>query len=783
MNRRIAAAWVTVVLSAAAAGPATLPAGSVQVDFGRGEVKAGWAGVSADPYADGRGCGWVGSPSLRFETQSRPDQLRRDFAASDAPATFRVHLGRPGRYRLSVVAGDMRRDHTLAVTTDAASPPLPAVRTRASQYATLVATVDVTRPTLDLTLAPGEGGWAVNGLTVVPVETAEPPRIVTDFVEPNEPAPPDWRHVADRPDPTAPLVAAFLKAAPKAEGVAVDRLDYLRLIEGDVDFWRAYQNADGAIVDPYLKQEWQYSTPCFAFAAAQLAASLNRADLVEPAARALDWATVRLSQHRAATGHEDFFPPPIAHAMELLKPKVPADRYAKWAAALRSYRPYGGYEMALGSMNWNVVALAGESMFHDSGVRDDTAYVEDSLAAQSHLWAGDWGVYGEGPVPYDAWPRLFLCDMLAHGYRGPYRDAIGETLRRGALTGLFMQGPTGEMPVGQRSSQHVWNEALQCALFEDAAARTPALAGPFKRAAALSLNAMRQWERPTGEFQIVHNHADPADRFGFEIYSATSQYNLMACTTLCVAYQRAAATEHAAATVAPADVGGFVLDLRTPFHTVIANAGGTYVEIDTAGSGHYSPTGLLRVHRAGVPATIGPSDGLVADASPVYPPGAPTTTAAVGVAWQVGGRWRRLAEVLGESVHADLTVTEQAPARVAFAIRYTGDLGGPAAVVERYVVTPGRVEQASDVEGYAGPLRVVAPVLANDGRSATTVDVDGDAVSVRLGNGVERFAVAGSTAAVVQRPQQYAFRNGWAQLATFDVPHGPATLAITPGHD
>ena len=778
MKQRMAA-WAAVLMSVAA-GPATVPAGSVRIDFGQGEVKAGWTGAAAEAYADGRGCGWVGSPPLRFETQTRPDQLRRDFAASDTAATFRVRLGRPGRYRLSVVAGDMRRDHTLTVTTDAASPPLPVVRTRASQYATLVATVDVTRPTLDLTFAPGDGGWAVDGLTVVPVDAAEPPRIVTDFIEADEPAPPDWRQVADRPDPTAPLVAAFLKAAPKVNGTTVDRLDYLRLIESDVDHWRQHQNGDGAIVDPYLKQEWQYSTPCFAFAAAQLAVALHRDDLVEPAARALDWATVRLSQHRAATGHEDFFPPPIAHAMALLKPRVPADRYARWVATLRSYRPFGGYEMAMGSMNWNVVALAGESMFHDLGVRDDAEYVDDSLAAQSHLWASDWGVYGEGPVPYDAWPRLFLADMV-HGYRGPYRDAIGETLRRGALTGLFMQSPTGEMPVGQRSSQHVWNEALQCALFEDAAARMPALAGAFKRAAAMSLAAMRQWKRPTGEFQIVHNHVDPADRFGFEIYSATSQYNLMACATLCTAYQWAAATEHAPATVAPAEVGGFVLDLRLPFHTVIASAGGTYVEIDTAGSGHYSPTGLLRVHRGGVPATIGPSDGLVADPSPQYPPGSPTTTAAVGVSWQVNGQWRRLAEVLGDAVHAELTVTEQTPARVAFAIRYAGDLGGPTAIVERYVVTSGRVEQTSDVEGYAGPVRVVAPVLANNGRSATTVDVGRDAVSVRLGDGVERFTVAGSTAAV--GPQQYAFRNGWAQLATFDLPHGPATLVVTPGRE
>ena len=230
----------------------------------------------------------------------------------------------------------------------------------------------------------------------------------------------------------------------------------------------------------------------------------------------------------------------------------------------------------------------------------------------------------------------------------------------------------------------------------------------------------------------------------------------------------------------PADVGGFVLDLREPFHKVIANAGGTYVEIDTAGDGHYSPTGLLRVHQTGVTPSIGPSDGLVAHPSPVYPKGAVTTTAAVGIAWKgVDGSWKRLAEFMGDKVHADLAVHEQTPARVAFTIRYTGDFGGPTAVVERYVVTAGRVEQTSTVEGLSGPVQIVVPVLANDGREATRVDVRAGRVAVRLGDSVERFAVDGATTTAVG-PQMYAFRNGWAQLATFDVAGNGATLVITP---
>jgi len=46
---------------------------------------------------------------------------------------------------------------------------------------------------------------------------------------------------------------------------------------------------------------------------------------------------------------------------------------------------------------------------------------------------------------------------------------------------------------------------------------------------------------------------------------------------------------------APADAGGFVIEL--PEHgLILANAGGVYVEIETAADPHYDSTGLHRVH-------------------------------------------------------------------------------------------------------------------------------------------------------------------------------------------
>ena len=142
-----------------------------------------------------------------------------------------------------------------------------------------------------------------------------------------------WGMAAAWDDPVAPYLRQFradLKNAPAVRPTGLTRKDYLKLITGEVELFKGRQNADGAIIDPYLKVEVQYSTPAFALAAAALVAHDGRADLLEPAARAMDWSVKTLSEHHAAGGHEDFFAPLIANALPLLKPRVGPARAAKW---------------------------------------------------------------------------------------------------------------------------------------------------------------------------------------------------------------------------------------------------------------------------------------------------------------------------------------------------------------------------------------------------------------------------------------------------------------------
>ena len=68
-------------------------------------------------------------------------------------------------------------------------------------------------------------------------------------------------------------------------------------------------------------------------------------------------------------------------ALPLLKGKVDAGRYAQWEKNLRSFDPGKTYRMSGG--NWNVVAVSGEWLFHQEGLRPNTRFIEQSLAPKT----------------------------------------------------------------------------------------------------------------------------------------------------------------------------------------------------------------------------------------------------------------------------------------------------------------------------------------------------------------------------------------------------------------
>ncbi len=704
--------------------------GRLRLDFG-GATPApapGFVRVGTETYTEPRGYGWVSAAglSIRDRGGSAPG---RDFVFGTVARVFRIGSLSPGRYRLSVLSGDMTfGDHftRLQVAGVDGGEPLPVLHPSYAQFAELTATLVVPdgAATIDITIDAPTNNWVINALSLEPTVDPEPVRVtLTD-----EPIPSRWGPILGSPDPTAPLLGGHRtrSADRSVRPTGLRRADYLRLISSEVDFWKTRQDADGAIIDPYLNREFQYSTPAFAHAAATLVSYAGRDDLLEPAALALDWSACTLAERTAASAHEDFFPPMIAHAIRLLEPHVPTERSTAWKTDVGRFEPFLTYRSAVGANNWNIVAASGEALFQMMGLRVAShRYPEASFATQGAHFDTSYGLYLEGPMAYDHFPRLWLGDLVARGYSGAYQAELTESLRRAAITSLFMQSPIGELPAGGRSAHHQWNEAEQCVTYEIFGARALAagdteLAAYFKRGARLALRSMLRWVRPSGEMQIVKNWMDPAENFGYESYSGHSQYNLLPMSMLAIAYEHAAATDGVRERPAPADVGGYLLHLE-PLHKVVANAGGAYVEIDTAGDHHYDATGFIRAHFSGHSPQLGSSDSLLAAPRYRVPDGPEAPTTGMGVAWEAtSGEWRHFGELEPSQTQEVIVLPTRLRADdVRFSVRYNGDFGGGVtAVEERFALTPRDTRVTTLLRGYDGPVRRVVPVLSHDGPDA-----------------------------------------------------------------
>lgn len=581
------------------------------------------------------------------------------------------------------------------------------------------------------------------------------------------------------------------------------RKDYLPVIAGVVDYWKHFQNPDGAVIDPYEKKERQYSTPAFALAAAILVQEADRPDLLDPASRAMTFATTALANKTTADRHADFYIPMLMHAHRILAPRVSKDVRDDWDQKLRSLIPEKTYRDTTGGGNWNIVNLSGELLRRKDGLvppdqaDPHAAYVEKCLARQQRLMT-PYGMYHDpnSPLAYDAFPRLWLEDVFADdAYDGPHAQKVNQWLRLGGISSLLLLSPSGEWACGGRSGQHQWNEAENAVIAECNANYwhhhgNDGVAGAFKRAAHLCLTSIKRWQRPSGEFWIVKNFADPARRFAYESYSYNSQYNLLPAAMLAIAYERA--DDAIQESQKPGENEAYLFDLRDIFHKIVASVGGNYIEIDTAADPHYNATGLQRLHHSGVPLsplsesapahrTLEPWDEQPRDGG-LTP----------GIQWRAtpDGPWRSLANFASPKDGADpkkpptdvvadarLTVDQHTPAALQFTLIYSLQGESALPVTETYALTPTAVEVTSQISGDPAATRVALPVLISDGVRMTHVTIDGPTLRVdRVGGSLtyELLEPAGLTLHL-DGPKLIS-HNGYIQAAIADLPPGTKSV-------
>ena len=541
---------------------------------------------------------------------------------------------------------------------------------------------------------------------------------------------------------------------------------YLDAVEGMVTVAEQFQDEMGAIIDPYLKREHQYSTPYYAFAVGTLvSADRGSEKLLHSGIRAMERALNDFSNGRDSIPdrHGEFYIAVLADAMELYKNQIPQEKYRVWEQMIGTPldRIWGG--MAEHLNNWRTYAMKGEwsRAVHGFVDRQKTVqFIEDNwrnATQYQRIGLNKWNLYEDWSsdpqsLAVEAVGRGNITAMVMNGYDGPSAQQIKEVVRRGGLASMLLMSPTGQCPPNGRTDNHVFNDILYQLIFEvlaeDAAQqKKPYLAGQFRRSALLAFGSIDRWKRIDGRWKgsyaIAKNHFDLEDRTGYQPSSQWGNYSGAMMFHLSEAFltHRTKIEE----VPSPSEIGGYAIHTGERFSTFTANAGGMQVSINLRGATvpkydfYWTPLGGVRFSKMNWDDRLGPSDGKRLYAlkdtvlnskgtgnpiDAIYP----KTGLTFGPTWLHRNEWVRIADM---ATHYQGTVTTEFahPLLVKFSITYahvTG-FGGPY-FRQDFVVTPdGVMTYLSSPQNI--PFGVTVPLLANDGRPLKTSITNGIATT------------------------------------------------------
>lgn len=612
--------------------------------------------------------------------------------------------------------------------------------------------------------------------------------------------------------PYGDRIISFLKNQTKCIGFTAtgfDNKEYLVQIERQVRAFYPYQNKEtGAIIDPVYKIEWQYSTPCYALSVGLLNKTgfIKDAILLKSGIRALDCSIAEMNENRCAHHHGEFFIQPIMLALDLYKGYVSEAQMTVWKEKIAEVDPYLLYKDNLQKKkfcyNHNVVALAGEYIRMKENIAIDRNFLEIHFEHQKQYMSAN-GLYIDSktnpPMVYDEFTRQFMTSILVEGYDGACKDFYSRKLLDGAWTSIFMQSPYGEVPTGGRSAQHIWNEAAAAVTYEIYASQYASQgkmkeAGAFKRAAHLSLKSISRWKREDGSGFIVKNRFPIETMHGYESYSAQSQYNLLACWLMSVAYLYA--DDSIEELPSPADVGGYIIPMQDVFHKLFANVGGNYIEYELSGDPRYNATGLIRIHLKNSNPQLGPTDAIPHKWDNKKKKDLGGELLSVGPAWfDKEGVEHRLAEYTNISYpntelysaytgtslpEIKVTIKEQTLQKVSFEVAYIGNFGGVSRITQQSTINEKGLIVKDNLQGEVQSMRVYYPMLVDDGEEMTRVNMTNNKVSLSLRDGDITFEALSPRKSVMKRSGISLYcRNGYAEAAYFDVPGKEAEYKVT----
>lgn len=548
---------------------------------------------------------------------------------------------------------------------------------------------------------------------------------------------------ADLPDFGWNLTARPWNPSAMSEKVLLDQMEKALRTMVPLQQWKTEDPNDknnGAIIDPFIHKEVQYGTPLFAFNIATLATFGRCEDLIEPAARAMDRATLDISDGKANDYHGEFFCAPMVKALrmlEALKPKHPEisdARLALWKQRMKTKRQ--AFMDLKVKQNWRTFAMKGEWLRQQDGYIDDgekwieACWTEANEGGQRERFRRDLDKHKLNPhfflyhddtadpetFAYNGATTANLLDFLESGYKGPSTGEMRQIIARNLRASLFMLSGSGEAAGGGRTGEHIWDDSIYANAFIHMAEISQRegnrrLAGQFRRAVNLLLESHSRFQQENGWFSITKNQFPPALKNRYATWSGIANYE--GFTLACCSETLLATKSKIAEQATPSEIGGYVMQLDPEFASVFLNAGGmqaqlcTRGETDKYGGVQWHALGITRFSRSGWDGRLGPGAGHV---NPDFSDGVTFSPT-----FLEDGKWKRVClepkrfegSFKAEFVHPLLT-------RGTFIIAPVTGQSGPTFTM-RLILTPdgALVDTASDVKDFG----VVWPLFEFDGRT------------------------------------------------------------------
>lgn len=538
--------------------------------------------------------------------------------------------------------------------------------------------------------------------------------------------------------------------APRSE--LVDQMDKAIHAMAPMQHWNATNASDklnGAIIDPFDHKPVQYGTPLFAFNVATLLREGRCADLVEPAARAMDHATIDISDGMATDHHGEFFCAPMVKALRVfdsMQARFPdiltPARVAAWKQRMKT--PRASFMALNVKQNWRTFAAKGEWLRQQDGYISDgvpwieACWTQKSEGGQRERFRRDLDQYHLEPhffLYHDdtADPETFayngavtanFLDGLLSGYNGASASEMRAIIGRNLRGALLMMGASGEAPGGGRTGEHTWGDSIYANAFQDAAelARREgdlALAGQYVHAVQLLLSSHARFQQESGWFSITKNGFPPCLKNRYASWSAVANY--LGLTLACCSETLLAGTPGIAEQPVPSEIGGYVVQLDPEFASVFLNAGGmaaqicTRGETDCYGRVQWHVLGITRFSRAGWDGRLGPGAGHV------------TTNFSDGVSFSPvyleEGRWKRVCLQPGKFKGAFVpSFVHPLLVRGTFFLKPGGTNAGPEFAMPVTLTPDGALVDTIRTTG-TNAFGVLWPLLEFDGRTVLNTSV------------------------------------------------------------